>query len=182
MIFRETALAGVLLIEPERQCDARGHFSRAFCRDEFTAQGLNGAFVQVSTSMNKLRGTLRGLHYQAAPSAEDKLVRVVRGAAFDVAVDLRPGSVTYGGWISAELSADNGRMLYIPPGCAHGFQTLEDDTEILYMIAPNHDPAASRGVRWDDPTLKIAWPIADPIMSARDRNELPTLRDLRLAA
>lgn len=173
MMFRETALPGVMLIEPERQCDARGHFSRVFCRKEFAAQGLHADFVQTSASVNLIRGTLRGLHYQAAPAAETKLVRVVRGAAFDVAVDLRPGSATYGAWVAMELSAESGRMLYIPPGCAHGFQTLADDTEILYQIAPYHDPESQRGIRWNDPTLNIAWPIENPILSERDRSGLP---------
>jgi dTDP-4-dehydrorhamnose 3,5-epimerase len=178
MMFRQTALAGVLVIEPERQCDARGHFSRTFCRKEFAAHGLLADFVQTSASVNKRRGTLRGLHYQAAPSAETKLVRVVRGAAFDVAADLRPGSGTYRRWVGAELSAENGLMLYIPPGCAHGYQTLADDTELLYQIAPYHDPAAQRGVRWDDPALNIAWPIPHPILSERDRSGLPSLEAL----
>lgn len=178
MMFRETALAGVILIEPERQCDARGHFTRIFCRKEFAAHGLQTEFVQTSASVNVRRGTLRGLHYQAAPSAETKLVRVVRGAAFDVAVDLRPGSASYGRWVAAELSAENGLMLYIPPGCAHGFQTLADDTELLYQIAPYHDPAAQRGVRWNDPALNVAWPIPDPILSERDRAALPSLERL----
>jgi dTDP-4-dehydrorhamnose 3,5-epimerase len=180
MMFHPTALPGVLMIEPERQCDDRGHFSRTFCRTEFAAHGLFAEFVQTSASVNTKRGTLRGLHYQAPPAAETKLVRVVRGAAFDVAVDLRRNSVTYGRWVAERLSAENGRMLYIPPGCAHGFQTLADDTELLYQIAPDYQPGLSRGVRWNDPTLRIAWPIADPILSERDRC-LPILAALAAA-
>ena len=174
MMFHPTALPGVFMIEPERHCDSRGHFSRTFCRAEFAARGLCADFVQTSASVNTSRGTLRGLHHQAAPAAETKLVRVVRGAAFDVVADLRPASPTYGRWIAAELSAENGRMLYIPPGCAHGFQTLADDTELLYQIAPGYEPGLSRGVRWNDPALGIAWPIAEPILSERDRT-LPPL-------
>jgi dTDP-4-dehydrorhamnose 3,5-epimerase len=174
MMFQQTAVPGVFMIEPERHCDARGHFSRTFCRAEFAARGLCADFVQTSASVNTQRGTLRGLHYQAAPGAETKLVRVVRGTAYDVAVDLRLDSPTYGRWVAAELSAENGRMLYIPPGCAHGFQTLADDTELLYQIAPDYEPGLSRGVRWNDPMLGIAWPIANPILSERDRT-LPVL-------
>ena len=177
MMFQKTGLPGVFMIEPERHCDSRGHFSRTFCRVEFAAHGLVADFVQTSASVNTQRGTLRGLHHQAARAAETKLVRVVRGAAFDVAADLRLDSPTYGRWVAAELSAENGRMLYIPPGCAHGFQTLADDTELLYQIAPDYEPSLSRGVRWNDPTLGIAWPIADPILSERDRS-LPVLAAL----
>jgi dTDP-4-dehydrorhamnose 3,5-epimerase len=177
MIFQQTAVPGVFMIEPERHCDARGHFTRTFCRAEFAARGLCADFVQTSASVNTQRGTLRGLHYQAAPAAETKLVRVVRGAAYDVAVDLRLDSPTYGRWVAAELSAENGRILYIPAGCAHGFQTLADDTELLYQIAPDYEPALSCGVRWNDPTLGIAWPIANPILSERDRT-LPVLAAL----
>jgi len=176
-MFQKTGLPGVFMIEPERHCDSRGHFSRTFCRVEFAAHGLVADFVQTSASVNTQRGTLRGLHHQAARAAETKLVRVVRGAAFDVAADLRLDSPTYGRWVAAELSAENGRMLYIPPGCAHGFQTLADDTELLYQIAPDYEPSLSRGVRWNDPTLGIAWPIADPILSERDRS-LPVLAAL----
>jgi dTDP-4-dehydrorhamnose 3,5-epimerase len=177
MMFHPTALPGVLMIEPERHCDSRGHFSRTFCRTEFAAHGLCCDFVQTSASVNTHRGTLRGLHHQAPPAAETKLVRVVRGAAFDVAVDLRRGSATYCRWVAAELSEENGRMLYIPPGCAHGFQTLADDTELLYQIAPDYEASLSRGVRWNDPTLRIAWPIVDPILSERD-SSLPALEAL----
>jgi dTDP-4-dehydrorhamnose 3,5-epimerase len=130
---------------------------------------LASAFVQSSVSFNSRRGTLRGLHYQAAPHGEAKLVRCTRGALFDVAVDLRDGSPTRGKWYGVELSAMNGRTLYIPAGCGHGFQTLADDTEVLYHMSTEYRADAARGIRWDDPTLDIAWPIAEPILSERDR-------------
>src|SRR5690606_499869 len=138
-------------------------------------------FVQSSTSFNSRRGTLRGLHYQAAPHEEAKLIRCTRGAVFDVAVDLRAGSPTRGRWYGIELSAANARTLYIPEGCAHGFQTIADDTELLYHMSVEYVPDAARGIRWDDPTLAIAWPIADPILSARDR-ALPCYAAIKGAA
>ena len=169
MRFRETTLAGVWLIEPVPLADERGYFARAWCARELAEHGLVSAFVQSSVSFNSRRSTLRGLHYQAAPHGEAKLVRCTRGAMFDVAVDLRDASPTRGRWYGTELSAINGRTLYIPPGCAHGFQTLADDTEVLYHMSVEYVSDAARGVRWDDPTLAIAWPIPDPILSARDR-------------
>jgi dTDP-4-dehydrorhamnose 3,5-epimerase len=169
MRFRETTLPGVWLLEPEPQADERGYFARAWCARELAERGLTDAFVQSSVSFNSRRGTLRGLHYQAAPHGEAKLVRCTRGALFDVAIDLRDGSPTRGRWYGTELSAMNGRTLYIPAGCAHGFQTLADDTEALYHMSTEYRADAARGVRWDDPTLNIAWPIAEPILSERDR-------------
>jgi dTDP-4-dehydrorhamnose 3,5-epimerase len=169
MRFRETTLSGVWLIEPEPVADERGHFARAWCASELEAHGLEGAFVQSSVSYNRRRGTLRGLHYQAAPHGEAKLVRCVQGAIFDVAADLRAGSPTEGCWYGVELSAANGRTLYIPDGCAHGFQSLSDDAEVLYHMTVEYKPEGARGVRWDDATLGISWPIADPILSDRDR-------------
>lgn len=177
MIFRETELAGVFLIEPEPVSDERGAFARVFCAREFAERGLETDIAQCSVSFNARKGTLRGLHYQAAPHEEAKLVRVSAGAVFDVAVDLRAGSKSYGRWIGAELSADNRRMLYIPKGCAHGFQTLHDATEVVYQISAYYEPASARGVRWDDPDLAIAWPdTAAPILSERDQ-AFPTLRE-----
>ena len=143
--------------------------ARTFCREEFQARGLACEFVQCSTSFNRHRGTLRGLHFQDAPYAETKLVRCTRGRVFDVAVDLRAGSTTRGRWSATELSAETGRMVYIPAGFAHGFQTLEDDTELFYQISVPYRPEAARCIAWDDPSLAIAWPLADPVLSARDR-------------
>jgi len=177
MIFRETALAGVWVIEPEPHADERGFFARTWCAREFEARGLNPALAQCSVSWNRARGTVRGLHYQAAPHEEAKLVRCTRGAIHDVAVDLRPGSPTRHRWIAVELTGDNRRMLFVPEGVAHGFQTLVDDTEVFYQISRAFHPDAQRGVRWHDPALGIAWPLHDAIVSARDA-ALPLLADL----
>ena len=174
MKFRETAIPGVVVVAPERHEDERGSFARSWCAEEFAAHGLAAALAQCSISHNRRRGTLRGLHYQAEPHGEDKLVRCTRGAAFDVAVDLRPGSPTRYRWTAVEITPGNGLALYLPRGVAHGFQTLADDTDILYQMAQPYRPEAARGLRWDDPTLAIAWPLPDPILSARDA-ALPTL-------
>jgi len=169
MRFRETTLQGVWLIEPEPQADERGYFARAWCARELKDRGLADRFVQSSVSFNRRRGTLRGIHYQAAPHEEAKLVRCTQGVVFDVVVDLRAGSPTRGKWYAAELSAANGRTLYIPEGCGHGFETLSDDAELLYHMSVEYVPEAARGVRWDDATLAISWPLPDPILSERDR-------------
>lgn len=168
MRFIETALAGAFVIEIDPKPDLRGFFARTFCRDEFTAAGLPGEFVQSSISVNVRRGTLRGLHFQAPPGAEPKLVRCNRGALFDVIVDLRVGSATHCRWFGTELSADNHRALYVPPGFAHGFQTLMDDSEVAYQMAEFYMPELARGVRWNDPAFGIAWPIDPPFLSDRD--------------
>ncbi len=168
MIFRDTTLDGVIVIEPDRVEDERGHFARTWNREAFEKRGLAGDFVQCNTSFNHQRGTLRGRHYQVPPHAESKLIRCTRGRVFDVAVDVRTGSATRGKWCAAELSADNGRMVFIPGGFAHGFQTLEDASEVFYQMSAAYAPEAARGVRWDDPGLAIDWPIADPIVSERD--------------
>lgn len=170
MIFETTLVDGVREIRAESHIDSRGSFARIFCQREFGDAGLIGEFVQCNLSENRLRGTLRGLHYQAAPSEEAKVVRCVRGSIFDVALDLRPDSPTWLRHHAAELSADNGRALYVPPGCAHGFQTLEDDALVLYFMTDFHQPELGRGVRWDDPTFGIPWPIRDPIILDRDRD------------
>jgi dTDP-4-dehydrorhamnose 3,5-epimerase len=170
MIFRETPIAGAYLIELESLVDERGSFARTFAVDEFAAHGLETRVVQCNTSVSVRAGTLRGMHYQVPPRAEAKLVRCVRGAIFDVVVDLRADSPTYCDWYGAELSASNGRMLFIPVGLAHGFQTLEDDTEVLYQMSEEHSPEHARGVRWDDPAFGIDWPEApERTISARDR-------------
>ena len=174
MIFRATELADVWVIEPERHVDARGFFARTWCRREFETRGLNPGVVQCNVSWNAMRGSVRGLHYQTAPHAEAKLVRCTRGAIWDVAVDLRPASPTFQRWTAVELTADNRHALYIPEGCAHGFQTLADDTEVFYQMSAFHEPAAERGVRWNDPTLAIRWPLETAALSDRDRT-LPLL-------
>lgn len=171
MVFAETALKGVLVIEPERLEDERGFFARTFCYHEFEAHGLNPQVVQCSTSFNKKKGTLRGMHYQVAPYGEVKVVRCTAGAIYDVAVDLRPDSLTYKQWVAAELTEDNRRALYIPVGCAHGFQTLVDDAEVYYQISEFYHPEAAKGVRWDDPAFGVQWPLRKgPIVSERDRS------------
>jgi dTDP-4-dehydrorhamnose 3,5-epimerase len=168
VIFTPTALEGVWQIDLERRTDPRGHFARSFCAEEFAAHGLPPGFVQCNVSFNTRRGTLRGLHWQAEPHPEGKLVRCARGAIFDVAVDLRPGSPTLHRWVGAELTARNGRALFIPPGFAHGFQTLADDSEVFYQMTEAYHGALSRGARWNDPAFAIAWPLPDPILSERD--------------
>lgn len=179
--FTTTPLPGTFLIDLDRHEDERGFFARTICAEEFAQHGLNGRFVQHSVSWNPRAGTLRGMHFQAAPHEEEKLVRVTRGAIFDVILDLRRDSPTFGRWHGIELSADNHRQLYIPRGVAHGFQTLKPDTEILYaMTAPFHGESA-RGLRWDDPQLGIDWPTCpahgDRLISDKDKN-LPTLAEL----
>jgi dTDP-4-dehydrorhamnose 3,5-epimerase len=168
-----TLLPGAFRIDVEPHGDDRGLFARTFCADEFAAHGLPRSFVQCSTSYNARRGTLRGLHWQAAPQEEAKLVRCTRGRAFDVIVDLRPQSPTYRRSASAELSQDNRTAIFAPEGFAHGFQTLEDDTEILYQMTAFYAPELARGARWDDPAFAIAWPLAQPILSPRDASFPP---------
>jgi dTDP-4-dehydrorhamnose 3,5-epimerase len=169
MRFHPTALQGAILIEPTRIEDERGFFARTWCRDECRAHGIPVEWVQCNISFNKHAGTLRGMHYQAPPHTEGKLVRCTRGSAHDVILDLRPGSPTFGRWVAVELSEDNRLMLYIPEGLAHGFQTLTDGTELSYQMSAFYHPQAARGVRWDDPTFAIVWPkCAVRILSAAD--------------
>ncbi len=175
MIFHGTGIEGLILIEPERMDDERGYFARTFCEQVFAARGLNTRWVQCSTSFNRRRGTVRGLHYQAPPESEIKLIRCTRGAVYDVIADLRPCSPHFGRTYAVEMSADNGLMLYVPAGCAHGFQTLVDDSELFYQISAFYQPEKARGVRWDDPRLAIPWPLEVTAISARDR-ALPSLK------
>ncbi len=168
MRFSPTALRDVVIVDVEPHLDGRGLFARTVCEEELARAGLPGRFVQSSVSFNTRRGTLRGMHYQLPPHAEGKLVRCTRGAIFDVALDLRPGSTGAPRWVGVELSCDNRRALYVPPGYAHGFQTLGDDTEVLYLMTEAYAPDAARGVRWNDRAFAIEWPIAAPIMSERD--------------
>jgi len=169
MKFTETKLEGVYVIEPDRFEDERGFFAPSFSRREFEARGLVGQFVESNISYNFRRGTLRGLHYQAAPHGQAKLVRCTRGAIFDVAVDLRPGSKTFRQWFALELTAENHLMLYLPGDLAHGFQTLEDETEVFYQVSGFYHPESYEGLRWDDPAFRIEWPdVSERIMLARD--------------
>lgn len=170
MKFHETKLPGVFEIQLEPQSDERGFFARTWCQSEFEGHGLNSRLVQCSISFSTRRGTLRGLHYQAKPHEETKVVRCTRGAIYDVAVDLRHHSPTYKAWIAVTLTAENRRMLYIPEGCAHGFLTLEDNAEVCYQMTAFYNPESARGVRWDDPTFQIAWPEHVEVISERDRS------------
>jgi dTDP-4-dehydrorhamnose 3,5-epimerase len=171
MRFAKTPLPGAWVIDVERLSDERGWFARTFDEAEFTARGLCSRVVQCNASFNDRRDTVRGMHYQAEPHGEPKLVRCVRGALFDVAVDLRRDSPTHRRWHGVELSAENGRMFYLPAGLAHGFQTLTDDCEVLYLMGAEYVPGAARGVRFDDPAFAIGWPppAGELTVSARDR-------------
>lgn len=168
MVFTETPLIGAFLLDIEPHGDERGFFARSWCHDEFAAHGLNPRLVQCSISRNRLKGTLRGLHYQAAPYAEAKLVRCTMGAIYDVIVDLRPGSATRSRYFGAVLTADNHGALYVPEGFAHGFLTLADDSEVLYQMSEFYRPEAARGVRWNDPAFGVAWPDFPVVISDRD--------------
>ena len=170
MIFTETKLKGAFLIEVQKFEDERGFFGRTFCQKEFQKYGLNPNVSQANVSYNKKKGTLRGMHFQAAPYEEIKLVRCTRGAICDVIIDVRPESATFRQWTYAELRADNYLMLYVPEGFAHGFQTLEDDTEVIYQVSQFYTPGSERGIRYDDPVFKIAWPLAVQVISEKDRN------------
>lgn len=173
MFFERTKLDGALLISPDRNEDERGHFARVFCQKEFANSGLDFSCVQTSISYNHKRHTLRGMHFQKAPHEEAKLVRCTRGAIYDVIVDLRTDSVTYKQWFAAELSEKNQKSIYIPRGFAHGFETLEDETEVFYMIDQEYVPESSAGFRYDDQSVKIEWPIAPLVISERDLNFPP---------
>lgn len=168
MRFTPTPIAGVVRVAAEPHADDRGLFARLHCPEEFAAAGIAFAPAQTSISRNPKAGTLRGMHYQAAPHAETKLVRVTRGRVFDVAVDLRPDSPTYRQWTGAELSADNLAGLFIPEGIAHGFLTLEPDSDVVYQIAPAYRPGHDAGVRWNDPAFGIEWPAQPQLISERD--------------
>jgi len=170
VIFQETPLKGAFVIQPERREDARGFFARTWCQREVEVHGLNPRLVQCSISFNLRKGTLRGLHYQAAPHEEAKLIHCTMGAIYDVVVDLRDDSPTFREHFAIVLSAENRQMLYVPEGLAHGFQTLEDNTEVSYQMSEFFAPESARGVRWDDPAFGIAWPPADRIIAERDRS------------
>jgi dTDP-4-dehydrorhamnose 3,5-epimerase len=168
MRFTPTRLSGAFILDPERREDARGHFARTFCRREFEAHGLKPDIAQANVAWNARKGTLRGMHYQVAPAAETKLVRCTRGALWDVIVDLRPESPTFLEHVGVELSAENGRQLFVPELFAHGYITLADDTEAAYQVGEFYAPDAERGIRFDDPALGIAWPIPVTVISEKD--------------
>lgn len=169
MIWRETELAGAFVVESEPIEDERGWFARIYDEGELEQNGLATRFAQGSLAYNKERGTLRGMHYQADPHAEAKLVRCISGAVHDVIVDLRPASPTFKRWVAVELTAASGRMLYVPEGLAHGYLTLENESETLYLISAPYAPEAARGVRWDDPAFGIAWPDEPRVLSEKDK-------------
>jgi dTDP-4-dehydrorhamnose 3,5-epimerase len=169
MRFLQTELDGAWLIEIEAVRDERGFFSRSFCVKEFAAHGLQANFVQHSLSYSAARGTLRGMHFQASPHSEVKVVDCVKGAIWDVIIDIRPHSPTYRRWQGFELTAENHRQLYIPAGFAHGFQSLSDDTEVHYLISAFHEPSAARGLRYNDPSFAIKWPLPVSAISSKDR-------------
>lgn len=181
MIFTETKLSGAYIVEPERYEDERGFFARSWCQNEFAEHGLNPRLAQCNISFNKKRGTLRGMHFQAPPRAEAKLVRCTQGAIYDVIIDLRPNSATFKHWIAVTLAAENRKMLYIPENFAHGFLTLEDNTEVFYQMSEFYAPSSARGLRWDDPLFAIFWPEPVSIISQKDQQfedfNLVRLRD-----
>ena len=168
MIFRETTLKGAFVIEVEKFEDKRGFFARAWCQREVEANGLISCVTQTNISFNKKRGTLRGMHYQVAPYEQIKLVRCTRGVIYDVIIDLRPDSPTFRKWAGEELTAENYTMLYVPENFAHGFQTLEDNTEVTYQVSQFYSPESERGVRYDDPVFQVEWPLPVEVISEKD--------------
>ena len=168
MKFIEAYLSGSYTIKLDKIEDERGFFARSWCKKEFEKYGLNSEIVQCNISFNKKRGTIRGMHYQESPFAEVKMVRCIKGSIYDVIIDLRKDSATYLKWSSTVLSGENYKMIYVPQGFAHGFQSLEDNTEVFYQMTEFYHPESAKGVRWDDPLLNIKWPIQDPIISERD--------------
>ena len=179
MLFEETRIPGAFIVSLDPIRDERGAFSRVFCHEEFNEHGIANNIAQVNLSSNRFAGTLRGLHYQLPPSWETKIVRCIQGALFDVVVDLRLGSPTFGKWASVELSADNERAFVVPEGCAHGFQTLEDETKVLYFVSQPHDSGRERGVSYADPDIGIHWPLPVRSISNRDMNQ-PRFDDAEL--
>jgi dTDP-4-dehydrorhamnose 3,5-epimerase len=170
LTFQETAVESAFIIDPEKREDDRGFFARTWCVDEFAAHGLHPRFVQGNVGHSAARGTLRGLHYQVPPHEEAKLVRCTAGAVWDVVVDVRPDSPTFGRWVGVELSSANHRMLYVPEGCAHGYQALEDGSEVFYLVTNFYAPGHERGVRFDDPFFGIEWPLPVSRVSDKDRS------------
>lgn len=170
MLFQPTSLAGAYVIDLHKLEDERGFFARSWCVQEFAEHGLETRLVQCNVSLSKVQGTVRGMHYQAEPFAETKLVRCTRGAIYDVIVDLRPASPTFLHWFGVTLSAENRTMLYVPQGFAHGFQTLADQTEVFYQMSEFYAPEAARGLRWDDPKVQVQWPLPITVMALKDQS------------
>jgi len=170
MIFHKTKIDGLYIIEPESKIDERGDFARIFCKKELAKINFNFEVAQINRSLNKKKGIIRGMHFQKTPKAEDKMVQCIRGAIYDVAVDLRRDSLTYGQWVAEKLTENNRKMFLIPKGFAHGFQSLRNDSKILYFLSEFYFPEYESGVRWNDPFLDIRWPIKNPILSEKDRN------------
>jgi dTDP-4-dehydrorhamnose 3,5-epimerase len=170
MIFKELQLKGAYLIDPEKKEDDRGFFARIFCCEAFQDKGLVGRVMQSNISYSKKTGTLRGMHYQIAPYAEAKLIRCIYGAIYDVMIDLRPDSPTFKQWVGVKINASSRQMVYVPEGMAHGFQTLADHTEVLYHVSTPFTPDAERGLRWDDPTFGIKWPLPVSVISGKDKS------------
>lgn len=169
MIFKKTKIKGLYIIEPELKIDKRGYFSRIFCKKESAQQGIGFNIAQASQSLTKKKGTIRGMHFQKEPKAEDKFVQCLRGAMYDVVIDLRKNSSTFSKWYAEELTEENKKMFFIPKGCAHGFQALTDNCETLYFMSEYYSPEHASGVRWDDPKFGISWPIANPFLSEKDK-------------
>lgn len=174
--FKRLEIDDLILVEPRSFQDERGFFLESFKESEFAAAGITERFVQDNHSLS-VKNVIRGLHYQKEPRAQGKLVRVIKGRVWDVAVDIRPGSASYGKWLGVELSEENHLMLYIPPGFAHGFASLSDEVHLLYKCTQEYDPALDAGIRWDDPDLAIQWPVGNPLLSPKDRI-LPLLKDV----
>lgn len=168
MIFTPSIIPGAWIVDLERREDDRGFFARSWCGKEFAARGLEASLSQCNVSVNKRKGTLRGMHFQEYPFPESKLVRCTKGVIYDVVLDLRRESPAYCKWQAVELSEDSGRALFIPAGCAHGFQSLTDNTEVLYLMSEFFHPDLARGVRWNDPAFGISWPLKNPVLSGRD--------------
>lgn len=169
MIFTETKLKGAFILELKKIEDERGFFARSWCQKEMEEHGLTAQVVQTNVSFNPKKGTLRGMHYQVAPHEESKLVRCTRGSIFDVIIDLRPGSETYKQWQGVKLTSDNYRMLFVPEGFAHGYMTLEDNTEVTYQVSQFYTPGAEQGIRWNDPAFNVDWPLTPSILSEKDK-------------
>ena len=170
MTFIETNLNGAYVIEIQKLEDTRGFFARTWCKNEFDSRGLISYLMQANISFSKKKGTLRGMHYQIAPNQESKLVRCTKGAIYDVIIDLRPNSLTYKQWLGTELTAENYKMLYVPESFAHGFQTLENDTEVIYQVSQFYAPQSERGVRYNDPAFGIKWPVDVQVITDKDNN------------
>jgi len=170
MIFKELKIKGAYSIDPEKKEDERGFFARVFCNQAFAEKGLAGRVMQTNISYSKKAGTVRGMHYQVAPYAEAKLIRCIYGSLYDVIIDLRSDSPTFKQWVGVKLNASTRQMIYVPEGCAHGFQTLADHTEALYQVSSSYTPEAERGVRWDDPAFGIKWPLPVSMISGKDKS------------